>query len=161
MMQAPITHGKDGGRLLLLLVLPALLLVSALGARQAEAEHLKVNWQTSVDATPEGLVVGLRDKMGDMPRDYRVSFQLLTPTARKYAAHRQVRAGSDEWVEVVFPRDFNAPAAELQPGAYTCTTLVDRVPIVEERFTLVVSGNQRKIQNRRSLYLKPPGKGRQ
>ncbi len=147
--------GRRLGRTPLFVLLPVLLLVMAFERWPTGG---RIKWQSSVDTAAGGFVLGIRDKMGDMPRDYRVSFQVLTPREREYTAHRRVAAGHDEWVEVVFPRDFQAQAGDLVPGVYLCTYMVDNVPTIQERFRYEVSGSRRRILDRRSLFLGPPKK---
>ncbi|MGQ9689252.1 MAG: hypothetical protein ACUVXF_10770 [Desulfobaccales bacterium] len=99
---------------------PSLLLVSGF-ERLPTGGREQVRWQTSVNTAPEGIVLGLRDKMEDMRRDYRVFFLVVTPAGEEATIARKVPAGSDEWVEVVSPRDFQAPAGKLVPGVCVCT----------------------------------------
>jgi hypothetical protein len=111
-------------RLPLEVMAAALLLAMGLWSGTAGGQD-RLKWQSNLDTTPDGIVMGIRDKMGDMTRNYRVFFQVVAPDereyTREYTLYRMVQAHQDEFVEVVFPGDFNAPPTALKPGRHVCT----------------------------------------
>lgn len=140
---------RPAGQVWFLLTL--LMGVALLGAAELAAQG-KITWQSNLAATPQGILLGIRDKMGDMDKAYRVMFQMVTPDQREFTLWRQVPAGHDEFVEVVFPRDFQAPANVLRPGAYLCTYAVNQKPIIKEKFTYRQTGGVGHIQNRKTWF---------
>jgi hypothetical protein len=112
----------------------------------------RINWQSNLEAAPDGILMGLRDKLGDMAKPYRVFFQVVTPDGREYTIYRQVPARHDEFVEVVFPRDFNAPQVALLQGFYVCTYVVNMAPTIQEKFTYTTTGGQARIDKRQTWF---------
>lgn len=117
------------------------------------AAQRRIVWQSNLEATPTGFRVGLRDKNGDMTRNYRMFFQVVTPLGQEFTISRQVSAGYDEFVEVEFPRDFGAPLGALVPGNYVCVLAVNKVPTIRERFLWRVVGGQGVIEGRQTWFV--------
>jgi len=113
---------------------------------------MSVNWQTNLETTPQGILFGLRDKNGDMPVGYLVVFQVQAPDGSKYQINRQVAARSSSFVEVVFPRDFNAGAGVLKPGPYLGKYLVAGKAVIMEKFNYNPAGGQDGIQHRQTWW---------
>lgn len=130
--------------------LMALGLVLALGA--GAAAQGRIVWQSNLEATPHGFRMGLRDKNGDMTRNYRVFFQVVTPLKQEFTIYREVPAGHDEFVEVDFPRDFGATPGALVPGDYVCVMAVNQVPTVREKFRWRAVGGQGVIEGRQTWF---------
>jgi hypothetical protein len=125
--------------LLVLLTLVPLLPGAALSAP---------NWQTSVGETADGFELGLRDKDGDMAQAYTMVFVVKAPGGNEYRTQRAVPARHDNFVTVVFPRDFQGM---LRPGAYVCQYLVNGRPVVTEKFTYQIVQGRGVIKNRQWL----------
>ena len=106
------------------------------------------SWQTSVAEVDGCFQVGLRDKNGDMARDYTVQFVVKAPDGRQYRTQRAVKARHDEFVYVTFPRDFQG---NLVPGAYVCQFVAGGKAVVTEQFTYQIVQGRGVIQNRQWL----------
>ncbi|MBM4285616.1 MAG: hypothetical protein FJ128_10255 [Deltaproteobacteria bacterium] len=110
------------------------------------------SWQTNLDGAEGGFLFGLRDKNGDMARNYTIVFVVKTPGGREYRVQKAVRAHHDEFVEVVFPTNFPGAPREAQPGAYVCKYLVDGKSIYTEKFTYRERQGRGIIDNRRTSF---------
>lgn len=89
--------------------------------------------------------------MGDMAKDYRVFSRVVTPVEQEYMVRRKLPVRHEDFVEVGFSRDFNAPPG-LLPGGSVCNLAVNLAPNIREEFTYTATEGQGYIQNRKTWF---------
>ena len=97
-------------------------------------------WQTSMEAKPDYIDLGIRDKHGDAHQGVRYTawFVVTGPDGRIYKAHKTVRESASGYVR--FPRDFGKKVQPLQNGTYLWKCVVEGGEVAGGRFTYTVTG---------------------
>jgi hypothetical protein len=73
--------------------------------------------QFSVTGENKSIKISVRDKSGEPEDSVQLSIKVKAPSGNEYSAKLTAKAA--EFVDITFPRDFNAPNDELQPGIYS------------------------------------------
>lgn len=74
-------------------------------------------WQGSIGGGYKSIVISMRDKFGHMEDKVRVSIIVTVPSGKKYES--KITTSGNEFVNLNFPRDFNAINEELKQGIYS------------------------------------------